>query len=447
MDSKSDYLEFLPAALELERTPPLPVSRYIMWSIMCLFTIAIAWACLGEVDIVSVAHGKIIPSGQVKTVQALEPGIVKAIHVREGDHVELGSILVELEDTKVLADLTRLRQESSATHRERIRISHQLRALDQYKTPSEFFQRHSDRKTSASDEMTPLNVRIVSGLTEYYASIAAIEEEIKGNRAQKLTVVRRIEQLDATIPLLAERTESIKELENKSLAPRAQWLELQEAKITKEKDREVYRAQLKVFDAGHENLSQRRNALQGQTKSAWLSDIAEFDTKVQSFAQEILKAQTRVTERQLAAPVSGTVQQLNVNTLGAVVGAAEKLMIIVPDTDSLKVQAWIANKDIGFVRNDQFAEIKIETFPFTKYGIIDAKILNISNDAIADENLGLVYLAQLEMATTALWVNDKLVQLSPGMAVTVEVNIGKHRLIEFLLAPLLRYTDEALQER
>ncbi|MFT4562452.1 MAG: hemolysin D [Gammaproteobacteria bacterium] len=447
MKLKSDSLEFLPAALELERTPPLPASRYIMWSIMCFFTIGIAWACFGEVDIVSVAQGKIIPSGKVKTVQALEAGIVKAIHVREGDHVESGSILVELQDTKVVADLTRLRHESSAAQRERKRIALQLHALDQYKTPQDFFQRKSDSEINSSVVTSSSNALIVSTLAEYYSSVATIEEQMNGNRAEKITVIRRIEQLDATIPLLAERTASIKELENRSLAPRAEWLELQEAKVTKEKDREVYRAQLNVFDAGDASLVQRRSALQEQTKSTWLSEISALDTQLQSFVQEILKAQTRVTERQLTAPVSGTVQQLIVNTLGAVVGAGEKLMIIVPDSDSLKVEAWIPNKDIGFLHNDQFAEIKVETFPFTKYGVIDAKILSISNDAIPNETLGLVYLAQLEMATSALWVNNRLVKLSPGMAVTVEVSIGKRRLIEFLLAPLLRYTDEALQER
>jgi len=202
-----------------------------------------------------------------------------------------------------------------------------------------------------------------------------------------------------------------------------------------------------VTDAAYQNLKQRRNALVAQTHSAWLTQRVDLETRLKSFDQEILKAQTRVNELQLTAPVTGTVQQLAVNTVGGVVTPAEKLMLIVPGEDALRVEAWIPNKDIGFVHGGQAAEIKVETFPFTKYGVIDGTIDTISNDAIADENLGLVYLAQITMAKTTMWVNDRVVNLSPGMAVTVEVDMGKRRLIEFLLTPLLRYQDEGLQER
>jgi len=139
--------------------------------------------------------------------------------------------------------------------------------------------------------------------------------------------------------------------------------------------------------------------------------------------------------------------QLAVNTIGGVVTPAQRLMLIVPDADALRVEAWIANKDIGFVRTGQTAKIKVETFPFTKYGVIDGAITTISNDAVAHDKLGLVYLAQVRMAKTTMRVRNRLVRLAPGMAVTVEVDMGRRRVIEFVLTPLLRLRDEGLRER
>jgi len=420
MSSNSDTLAFLPAALEIEQTPPLPASRYILWAVMALFTIAVAWACIGHVDIVGVAQGKIVPSGRVKTLQPLETAIDKAIHVTEGQLVTAGDILIELEDAKAQADLTRLHQERHAARVEKSIIESQLNALDRYPTPQGYF----------------------AGTTESRSLIRDLRIEAD----EQPNLIARI-QLDATIPLITERTESMKLLAKQSLAPRANWLELEEEKVGQEKDREVIRAQLLVTDAAHQILRQRRDSLAAQTHSDWLTQRAELGTRLKSFDQEILKAQTRVNELQLKAPVAGTVQQLAVNTVGGVVTPAEKLMLIVPGEDALRVEAWIPNKDIGFVQDGQAAEIKIETFPFTKYGVIDGEITNISNDAIADEKLGLVYLAQVAMTKTTMWVNDRPVNLSPGMAVTVEVDMGERRLIEFLLTPLLRYKDEGLQER
>lgn len=151
--------------------------------------------------------------------------------------------------------------------------------------------------------------------------------------------------------------------------------------------------------------------------------------------------------QKLTAPVDGVIQQLAIHTVGGVVTPAQQLMLVVPRNNLLEVEAFVQNKEIGFVETGQKAEIKIETFPFTRYGTIDAEIINISNDAIADENLGLVYAARVLMKESVIQVGQKLVNLTPGMAVTVEVKTGKRKLIDFLMSPLLRYKDESMRER
>jgi len=149
----------------------------------------------------------------------------------------------------------------------------------------------------------------------------------------------------------------------------------------------------------------------------------------------------------LTAPVSGVVQQLAVHTIGGVVTPAQELMKIVPESESLEVEAWILNKDIGFVEEGQTAEVKIETFPFTKYGTLDAEVIDVSNDAITDEQKGLVYAGRVLLQKSTIRVGEKIVNLTPGMAVTVEIKTGTRRLIEFVLSPLLRYKQESLGER
>jgi len=168
----------------------------------------------------------------------------------------------------------------------------------------------------------------------------------------------------------------------------------------------------------------------------------------------------------LTAPVDGTVQQLAIYTVGGVVTPAQQLMLIVPKGNSLEVEAFVQNKDIGFVNDNQKAEIKIETFPFTKYGTIHGTVLHVSNDAIQmesrqaqtndnkissadnrDKPSGLVYTARVQLNKSTMQVEGKTINLTPGMAVTVEIKTGKRRLIEYFLSPLLQYKDESLRER
>jgi len=149
----------------------------------------------------------------------------------------------------------------------------------------------------------------------------------------------------------------------------------------------------------------------------------------------------------LVAPVDGLVQQVAVHTVGGVVTPAQALMVVVPKDDALEVEAFVENKDIGFVRDGQEAEIKIETFSYTKYGTIHAKVTQVSNDAVNDEKRGLIYSSRVKPERSAVQVGERVVNLSPGMAVTVEIKTDKRRVIEYFLTPLLQYTSESLRER
>ena len=184
-----------------------------------------------------------------------------------------------------------------------------------------------------------------------------------------------------------------------------------------------------------------------QNSGALLTQIADQQRQITALNEEFTKATDLNDKQILYAPVAGRVQELAINTVGGVVTEAQQLMLVIPDEEQLEVEVFLENKDIGFVFEAMPAEIKIHTFPFTKYGVIDAEVANVSNDAIVDEQRGLIYSMQLRMAKNTIAVNGKDVKLMPGMAVTAEVKTGKRRIVEFFLAPLLRAKNESIRER
>ena len=430
-------LEFLPAALEVERTPPLPAAGWILRSIVALFVIFIAWASLGEVNIVATAHGKIVPSAQVKVVQPVETAVVRSISVSEGQSVKAGDPLVQLDDTQVRADLDRLTEE-------RLRLGWDASRL--HALLARLALEHADG-TNAARLPAAIRARINKEFQVFATQKLALQNELRRSLAERRGIAARIERTNATLPLISERTDAIKHLALQSLAPRAVWLELEQQRVEQSKLIAVYVAELEQSDAGHAHIEQRLATLIAQTEADWRAQLADVENRLASYTQEIRKAASRVAEYRLLAPIAGIVQQLTVTTIGGVVTPAEKLMLVVPSEGALHIEAWVPNKDIGFIENGQATVIKVETFPFTKYGTIDGMIRTVSHDAVPNEQLGLVYLAQISMAKTTMSVGAKRIKLVPGMAVSVDVNIGTRRIIDFLLSPLLRYRDEGMTER
>jgi membrane fusion protein, hemolysin D len=442
-NNKNDELEFLPAALEIQQTPPLPMARYIVWAIVTFFTIGVIWSWVGYVDIVSVAMGKIVPSSRVKIIQPLETGMVRAIYVKDGDNVQAGDVLIELDPTLTDADQMQTKEQQLALKLDRARILTILDIVDNEEDKDYFLE---------LNDATPSQIklqkdRINKQLNEYSALKAALKDEKTQRQAERAATVERIKQLDSTIPLVTERAKSLEDLLKDNMVPRVQWLELEQERIEQVQERNVQKNNSRMVDSAIANINQRLSAQKAEFEKTLLTELSDIENRISAFNQEMVKADKRVTLQKLTSPVTGTVHQLSIHTIGGVVTPAQELMHIIPHDDPVEVEAWLPNKDIGFVNEGQEAEIKVETFPFTKYGLVQGEIVTVSNDATPDENLGLVYAMRVSMEKTTMNVKDKVVNLSPGMAVTVEVNLGKRRLLEYLLTPLLRYKDESVRER
>ena len=370
---KGRELEFLPAVVELQETPPSPAGRAIGGLIISAFVLAIIWASFGKIDVVTVAQGKIIPSDYSKVIQPLESGIIKAIHVRDGQHVKKDDVLIELDPTTAGADQERLANEYHAALTQIAR----LRAL-----------MAGEKTFNAPRGADP--------------TIVAIQR-------------RRLRDQLYEMHALQSQADSLKHLYDKQLVSKMQYMEAERARAEKAQEH--------------------------------AAAYAEAETRAHSLSKELAKAEQRSSQQILTASIDGVVQQLAVHTVGGVVTPAQQLMVITPEEGQLDVEAWIENKDIGFVDPGLEVEIKVEAFPFTRYGVIDGKILHLSHDAVPLEQIGLVYAARVSMSKSVMQVENKEVRLSPGMNVTVEVKTGQRRLIEFFLSPVIRGFKETARER
>lgn len=437
-----DELQFLPAALEIQETPPNPLGRSVAWTLMAFFTIAVAWSAIGEVDIVAVAQGKIIPAGHVKVIQPAQTGVIQALNVTEGQLVQEGDLLVALDPTVPRADRDRLARELVEDRLTAARLSTLGDAMDTDTAPA------LGALPGIADADVARHRRLLEvQLAEYRDRLAAQANAMDTRKAALATAGETAAKLERTLPLITRRANALKALVADKLVPEYDWLEVEQARLETAQDLRIQQARMPELAAALAEETSRYRTIQSEFRRTILTELTETDRRVATLAQELLKAEKSTSLRQLRAPVGGVVAKLAVHTVGGVVTPAQELMVIVPRERTLAVEAWLPNKDIGFVHKGQTAEVKVETFPFTKYGTIDAELADVSEDATIEEQFGLVYAIRVAMKKSNMEVGNRVVNLSPGMAVTVEIKTGKRRLIEYLLAPLLRYAGESARER
>jgi len=434
--------QFLPAALSLQETPVSPTPRVAMWMLIVFAVLALLWATFGKIDVVATAQGKVVPNDRIKTIQPFETAAVKAIHVTDGQTVKAGDVLIELDGTSAQADKNRIMGDLVEAQLQVARGKAMILALDRGKIPS--LQRSADIDETKFLEGQGM---LLGQHSEYIAKLGRIAAEIATREAELQSTWELVHKLEQTAPIAKQRAQDFRELLDRNFVSKHGYLELEQARIEQEADLANQRSRLKEIEAAlREGLGQRA-VMTAETRRVSLDSITDGQQKTAALKQELLKADSRSKLMQLTSPVDGTVQQLSVHTVGGVVTPAQPVMVIVPRGNPLEVEAFIENKDIGFVKPKQVAEVKIETFQYTKYGTIHAEVTSVSHDAINDEKRGLIYSMRVKMDRAIINVDGTDVNLSPGMAVSVEIKTGKRRVIEYFLSPLMQYGHESLRER
>jgi hemolysin D len=459
---QTDEAEFLPAALEITETPPRPAGRIIAACLMLFFAIALAWACIGTVDIIATASGKIVPTGRTKVIQPLESGVVHAIRVQDGQRVKAGEVLIEIDTTVSAAERDRLKNDYMQAMLDSARLK---AALELDGDPTTKFippQGATDKQAAMQKTM------LANQVDEIRARLSDQDHQIVQNQANRDAVASTIAKLTESIPYLEKRAIARKYLLDKGYGSKLDYLTIQQDLIEHQQELQVQKGRLAEAEASIAAHEQQRRQAEDEYKHDVLKDLAEAEQKSASLHEQLLQAAQKYRLQTLTAPVDGTVQQLAVHTEGGVVTPAQILMSIVPADSRLEIEAMISNKDIGFVRAGQDAEIKIDTFNFTRYGLIHGKVQSVSQDAIvrekppeksdANRHTGdesdssepsgqeLVYSARVSLDKTKMQIDDRLVNLAPGMAVTVEIRTGSRHVIEYLLSPLVRHKQQAMRE-
>ncbi len=451
----ADEAAFLPAALSLQDSPVHPAPRRLALALIVLFTIAVLWACLGHIDIVAVAPGRIIVSDRTKVIQPLEAGVVRKVLVKDGDRVKAGQVLVMLDPTNANADQASVKELLSATKSEAQRTSALLQALKGLQNTAGLAR--ADRSANNSTNRSTVRPELVEGAAnrlqltaewqDINAKLGKLDAEAARRRAEISTVNETIAKLAATLPMALARESDYQNLLLEKFVSSHAAQDKTRERVELERDLATQQARLLEAQSSLQETEQARAAYIAETQRSLQDRNAVATSKSQQLSQDQSKAAQREKLTQLTAPVDGVVQQLAIYTPGGVVTAAQPLMIVVPESAQVTAEVNIANLDIGFVNAGQKAQVKLETFPYTKYGTVGATIHIVTADAVTDEKKGSYYPATLTLDQREMNIDGKRVPISPGMNITAEVKTGQRRVIEYLLSPIQRAGNESLRER
>ncbi len=413
---KAHEAEFLPAALSIQTQPVSPAGRWVARILMLLIVVLFVWSVVGKIDIIVNAQGKIIPGGYTKTIASLEVASVRALKVQEGQAVKAGDVLIELDTRTSDSERDKFEGDRQSAWLQTERSRAMLRAIDSGKAPK---LTHLKAQYLDAQRVQDAQLHLQDQWRDYQAKLRRLEGEIS--------------RLSQALPLATQRAKDYAELAKVNDVSQHAWFEKEQARID---------LQGQLADVHHQKAS-----LTAETRKTAQDTLNEASRIAAASAQDVQKAKVHGELLKLTSPVDGTVQQLTVHTLGGVVPAAQPLMQIVPKQAIVEMEAFMENKDVGFVYAGQEAQVKVDAFEYTKYGTISAKVSHVSQDAIQDEKKGLIYSVRVVLMQPSINVAGRLVALSPGMSGSVEIKTGSRRVIEYVLAPLLQHGRESLRER
>lgn len=458
-----DAHEFRPALAEIESDPGSPLGPLVFWIIIALLTFLVAWMCFGTVDIVVTARGRVIPQAKQKVVQPLETGVVQAIYVKEGEHVKKGQLLMEIDPASTMPDLQAAQKSLAYAETESNRIQSQL-ANEAYSggsaTQDALYdtQRAELQSRLASKEQELMQV--ADQLSEAMADAASNAELLK------LTETKR------------ERLAPVQDI-----VPKNEWDQVEKDFLNYSKNLNSARNKQAELKHKRQQLDVDKATIEKEMQTKLLSQLADTEKRMIDYSSQKEEVTFRQSKQQIKSPVDGTVDQLMVMTVGGVVTPAQKLIALVPDGGQLVIEAQLKNQDIGFVHAGLPVTLKLDTFNYQKYGTLPGTLVHVSPDSRTKDNMPIaaepadslnnpqqqekeamaqpyytVYIRPdkvkvdgekvlVENGVPSLSVDGRVTPISIGMTVTAEVIVGKRRIIEFFIYPLIKSFQKSVQLR
>lgn len=434
-DTKDKY-EFQPLLVEIEESPISPLGRLLLWSLVVFIVISMLWLFFAKIDVVVTARGKVIPSGEIKIVQPIETGTISAIFIKEGMKVKKGDVLMELDPSVTSSNTISKQQNLNTLNLEIERITALVKNEEFNPTFQESISQNeilnqrllynavkngfNNQINALKDQISQSNMQIKSENTDK-SKINQILENLK-QKEKRLVQVKDIiakNDYDDVVNKIVEYT--------------------QEAKI---RDLNITKLTEKINEINHQLAVQEQ-----EYYNKLLEELTQKTKEATVLKTELNEANFRQAKQKITAPVDGYIGKMFFQTIGGVVTPAEKLFTLIPNDVPLIIKATVLNQDIGFIEKDMNVALKIDTFDFQKYGLINGVVTHISKDAIEDEKLGLVYDILVTPEKYNLLVDGQILSINVGMSVTAELKVGKRRVIEFFVYPIVKYLDEGMSVR
>jgi HlyD family secretion protein len=440
--------DFAPGILKLQDVPPSPLPRLVLWGLLAFVVIAFLWSAFGRLDIIAVAQGRIVPQSYLQIVQPAESGIVKELLVREGDVVGAGQVLARMDKRFSEADRQALKNELALR-------SLQLRRIDAELAGTALASKGGDPAVLFAQVDAQHRARrqaFLDSLETERATLAKAEQDLRA--------AREIEsKLRKQLPIYREQEEAFDKLTREGYAGRLLFLEKQRDRIEKEQDLKAQEFAIQSLNASIEQSRKRIAQLQSNYRQALQNERVETEAQYAKLEQDWNKHAARHELLELKAPQDGIVKDLATHTVGSVLQPGTVLMTLVPTNDPMQAEVWVTHDDAGFVGAGRPAKLKLATYPFQKYGMIDGQVKRISPDAsdVSDPRsdrrageapaAGSGYRTLVSLSTPYLEADGKRYPLTPGMQVTAEINLGTRTVLEYVLSPVQRTLHEAGRER
>lgn len=442
-------LDFAPEILAIQQRPPSPMPRFVLYTLLVLFAILLVWALVGKLDIVATAQGRLVPKTYVKIVQPADAGIVKEILVSEGDHVSAGQVLLRLDTTLSGADAAIVAREVQSRGLQLRRIEAELAGRRMLRVADDTEDTFFEVEAQASGRQRAYQ----DVLQTERALLAQVREDIEGAQEQVI-------KLEKLLPIIRGEEEALGPLAEQGVVPKFQYSEKKRQRIDTEQNLASQRRTTLSLQSKIAESQGRIARVTSEYRQQLLNERVEAQVALQRAQQEMAKQDHRGKLSELRAPQDGVIKDVATYTVGAVVSAGTVLMSLVPVDEELVAEVLIRNEDVGFVHEGQGVKVKLATFPFQKYGMLDGMVRRISADAsdLSNEKKdeassmrqepGLSpYKALVHLKSQRLKHGEFDWPLAPGMQVVAEIREGERTVMEYLLSPVTKAVGDAARER
>jgi hemolysin D len=448
----ADALDFAPAILQAQHAPPSPLPRLILYALLALFAVLLVWATFGRLDIVAVAQGKLVPQSFLKVVQPADSGVVKEILVKEGDEVVAGQALMRMDTSISVAD------------RKVLDNDYQLRVLQLRRIDAELKGVSLAKK--AGDDVAlyaQVDAQFRSHRQAYQDALDTERAALSKVQHDLNSAIEVQSKLKQTLPIYQEQEKGWNQLAKEGFAGKLMALDRTRSRIETEQELQAQTQNVESLKATIAQSSKRIAQITSNYQQQLHNERIDAESQYSKLNQELAKNTYKHGLLELKAPQAGIVKDLATHTQGTVVSPGTVLLTLVPHNEPLLAEVWVSNIDSGFVEVDQKVKIKLEAYPFQKYGMLDGVVRHVTYDATdknadassdrkpppdsANAPASLSYRALVALNSSQLEAQGLRYKLTPGMQVAAEIHLGNRSVIEYLLSPIQKTVHEAWRER